>query len=115
MEDLLMDNVETAAAELRKTADYYDGVAGKWLAALTTERYKARLEGICKPGDEELRLHRKSVSTLPPYVKRALSDGDVRTLKAYRDRRGAESLHLDVESWWHLCGGKQAAAARGIS
>ena len=108
-----MNDLETASAELRKTADYYDGVAGKWLANLTTEQYAERLERLSAPGDRELAIHRASITALPPYVRRALTDGDVRTLKAFRERRGAETLHLDAESWWAF-GGKAACAARGI-
>jgi hypothetical protein len=82
---------------------------------MTTQEYADRLEGICKAGDEELAIHRASVATLPPYVVKALRESDTRTLYNFRTRRGAECLHLDVESWWHLGGGKQAVAAQGIA
>ena len=110
MEDLLMDNVETAAAELRKTAEYYDGVAGKWLANLTTEQYAERLKGICKPGEGELRLHRQAITQLPPYIVTALREGDARTLQAFRTRSSAEHMHSDVEAWYHFQGGRYAVS-----
>ena len=110
----MINDIETDAAELRKDADAWDLVAGKWLAALTTEQYADRLEGICKDGEGELAIHRASIASLPPYVVTALRESDTRTLHRFRTRRGAECLHLDVESWWHLGGGRQAAKSQGI-
>jgi hypothetical protein len=109
-----MNDIETDAAELRKTADYYDGVAGRWLAALTTEQYAERLKRLSVNGDRELAIHKASIAVLPPYVVTALREGNARTLNDYRNRRGSESLHLEVESWYHLEGGRETIAARNI-
>ena len=113
MEDLFLNDIETDAAELRKTADHYDLAAGLRLAAMSPEAYAERLEGLSEAGKAELSLHRKAITTLPRYVQRALTEGDSRTLKAYRERRGAETKHLAVESWWAF-GGKAECKARGI-
>jgi hypothetical protein len=110
----IMNDIETDAAELRKTADEYDLVAGKWLANLTTAEYAERLEGLCKAGEAELSLHRKAITGLPPYVASALREGDVRTLKAFRDRRGAEHIHPEVEAWYHFGGGRESIKTRRI-
>ena len=114
MTDMIMNDIEQDAAELRKDADAWDLVAGKWLAALTTEQYAARLEGICAAGDDELRLHRMAITQLPPYIVTALREGNARVLQAFRTRSSAEHMHAAVESWYFFEGGKAAVAEQGL-
>ena len=110
----IMNDIETDAASLRKTEDYYDLVAGKWLKTLTTERYATRLERLSKPGDEELRLHRMSITQLPPYIVTALREGNARVLQAFRTRSSAEHMHSDVEAWYFFQGGRAAVKEQGL-
>ena len=111
---MIMNEIETDAAELHKTASDYDLAAGKRLAAMTSEEYKTRLESLCKAGDEEMRIHNRAISKLPPYIVAALREGNTRVLNDFRNRRGSECVHIEVESWFYFQGGREAVRSQGL-
>ena len=111
---MIMNEIETDAAELRKTASDYDLAAGKRLAAMSIDEYATRLESLCKDGDEEMRIHNRAISKLPPYIVAALREGNTRVLNDFRNRRGSECVHIEVESWFYFQGGREAVRSQGL-
>ncbi len=110
-----LNNIDSDAKSLRKEEEDNLLKAGEHLSSMSKQKYQHRIEGLCNAAHDEYRIHKAQVAVLPPFIVTALREGDARTLHAYRTRRGAESLHIAIETWWHLGGGKQACAAQGIS
>ena len=109
-----LNNIDSDAKSLRKEEEDNLLKAGEQLSSMSNSKYQHRIEGLCNAAHDEQRIHKAQVAVLPPYVVTALREGDARTLHAYRTRRGAESLHHEVEAWYHFEGGKQAIKEQGL-